>query len=309
MTYLPFCADWLTGGVRGLPRLSSRAWAWPRRSWRLSPVRLGSVHPGSVRLVSAALLLVMGLGSMAQAARLDDELLARDKTHQMPDLRPYPAGNQRKIAFFELMIPLVVAENQRIAEQRDWLLAMRKRAGDGGRDYSEREQERLNGLCDQANLPCDVTREDIGVSWTRLLLRIDTLPLDMVLVQAIEESGWGTSGHAREGNNLFGMRCFSRGCGIGPPGREYRRFESLEAGIAAYFDNLNSQRSYAELRELRGRLRNAGQPVRAEDLIPTLSAYSTRGNAYFTTLYDLLRWNRGLMRTVRERLAANGALS
>ena len=49
--------------------------------------------------------------------------------------------------------------------------------------------------------------------------------------------------------------------------------------------------------------------VRAEDLIPTLSAYSTRGNAYFTTLYDLLRWNRGLMRTVRERLAANGALS
>ena len=131
----------------------------------------------------------------------------------------------------------------------------------------------------------------------------------MVLVQAIEESGWGTSGHARDANNLFGMRCFSRGCGIGPPGREYRRFESLEAGIAAYFDNLNSQRSYAELRELRGRLRNAGQPVRAEDLIPTLSAYSTRGNAYFTTLYDLLRWNRGLMRTVRERLAANGALS
>ena len=49
--------------------------------------------------------------------------------------------------------------------------------------------------------------------------------------------------------------------------------------------------------------------MRAEDLIPTLSAYSTRGNAYFTTLYDLLRWNRGLMRTVRERLAANGALS
>lgn len=250
-----------------------------------------------------------GLGSMAQASRLDDELLARDRTHQMPDLRPYPAGNKRKVAFFELMIPLVVAENQRIAEQRDWLLAMRRRAGDAGRDYSEREQERLNGLCDQANLPCDVTREDIGVSWTRLLLRVDTLPLDMVLVQAIEESGWGTSGHARDANNLFGMRCFSRGCGIGSPGREYRRFESLEAGIAAYFDNLNSQRSYAELRELRGRLRNAGQPVRAEDLIPTLSAYSTRGNAYFSTLYDLLRWNRGLMRTVRERLAANGDLS
>ena len=137
MTYLPFSADWLTGGVRGQPRLAAWAWAWPRCSWCLRPVRPGSVHPGSVhpssvRLVSAALLLVMGLGSMAQAARLDDELLARDKTHQMPDLRPYPAGNQRKVAFFELMIPLVVAENQRIAEQRDWLLAMRKRAGDGG---------------------------------------------------------------------------------------------------------------------------------------------------------------------------------
>lgn len=264
---------------------------------------------GPLTILCIMLVIAVSMGSAAQAARLDDELVARDSTQQMPDLRSLAAGTPRKVAFFELMIPLVVAENQRLIEQRDWLLAMRKRAGDGGRDYSEREQERLNGLCEQASLPCDVTREDIGVSWNRLLLRIDTLPLDMVLVQAIEESGWGTSGHARDANNLFGMRCFRRGCGIGPAGREYRRFESLEAGVAAYFSNLNAQRSYAELREMRGRLRNAGQPVRAEELIPTLSAYSTRGNAYFTTLYDLLRWNRGLMRTVRERLAANGALS
>ncbi|WP_088742505.1 glucosaminidase domain-containing protein [Cobetia sp. QF-1] len=264
---------------------------------------------GLLTMLGIVLMIALSMGSAAQAARLDDELVAKDSTQQMPDLRVFPAGTKRKVAFFELMIPLIVAENQRLAEQRDWLLAMRKRAGDGGRDYSEREQERLNGLCDQANLPCDVTREDIGVSWNRLLLRIDTLPLDMVLVQAIEESGWGTSGHARNANNLFGMRCFSHGCGIGAAGREYRRFENLETGMAAYFSNLNSQRSYAKLRELRGRLRNAGQPVRSEDLIPTLSAYSTRGNAYFVTLYDLLRWNRGLMRTVRERLAANGALS
>ena len=64
MTYLPFSADWLTGGVRGLPRLSAWAWAW---AWSRRLLRLSSVRLGSVRLVSVALLLVMGLGSMAQA--------------------------------------------------------------------------------------------------------------------------------------------------------------------------------------------------------------------------------------------------
>ena len=255
------------------------------------------------------LMVVMAVCSVAEAARLDDELLVRDTTHQMPDLRVFAAGNPRKVAFFELMIPLVVAQNQRLSEQRDWLQAMRRRAGEAGRDYSEREQERLNALCEQAQQRCSVSAADIGIPWDDLLASIDTLPLDMVMVQAIEESGWGTSGHARNANNLFGMRCFTSGCGTGRAGREYQRFESLEAGLAAYYQNLNANPRYARMRQLRARLRNAGERVRAEDLIPMLGAYSTRGEAYFATLNELLRWNRGLIRTVRERLAANGVLS
>ena len=82
-------------------------------------------------------------------------------------------------------------------------------------------------------------------------------PVDLALVQAAVESGWGRSRFALVGNNLFGTRCLRRGCGLVPtqrsPGEVYevRRFRSIEEAVAAYMHNLNTHAGYDEFRRLR----------------------------------------------------------
>ena len=41
-----------------------------------------------------------------------------------------------------------------------------------------------------------------------LLCRVDVVPPSLAIAQAAEESGWGTSRFAREGNALFGQRIY-----------------------------------------------------------------------------------------------------
>ncbi|HKJ91279.1 MAG TPA: glucosaminidase domain-containing protein, partial [Oceanipulchritudo sp.] len=41
--------------------------------------------------------------------------------------------------------------------------------------------------------------------------RVDVIPPSLALAQAALESGWGTSRFAREGNNLFGIWCYTPG--------------------------------------------------------------------------------------------------
>ena len=62
-----------------------------------------------------------------------------------------------------------------------------------------------------------------------LELRIGVVPEPLVLIQAAKESGWGTSRFAVEGNNLFGQRCYEKGCGIAPRGRAKEALQGLIA--------------------------------------------------------------------------------
>ena len=76
--------------------------------------------------------------------------------------------------------------------------------------------------------------------------RVDIVPPSLALAQAAEESGWGTSRFAIQGNSLFGQWDFS-GKGIQP--NEQRTelgnygiaaFDSPQASIEAYMLNLNT---------------------------------------------------------------------
>ena len=46
--------------------------------------------------------------------------------------------------------------------------------------------------------------DELGSLIDELLVRVDSVPLSLVLAQGAEESGWGTSRFAAEGNALFG---------------------------------------------------------------------------------------------------------
>ncbi len=45
----------------------------------------------------------------------------------------------------------------------------------------------------------------------QLLRRVDVIPVSLVLAQAANESVWGTSRFAVDGNNLFGQWCYEEG--------------------------------------------------------------------------------------------------
>lgn len=198
-----------------------------------------------------------------------------------------PDTDDRKRAFFGALAPVVEVENQRILDLRDRLIAEREADGD-----------RL-----AADVAEDFGMEWSGDNWSTLLARVDAVPLELALVQAAKESGWGRSRFAEDANNLFGQWCFSKGCGIVPKQRpegathEVQSFNSVNHAVRAYLMNINTHRAYRALRRVRAKARAAGKAPSALDLARTLTSYSERGEAYVQEVMKLIRANRGLMPT------------
>lgn len=201
---------------------------------------------------------------------------------------------EKKQRFFALLQPLIAVENQYIEQQRAWLEALQPE------QLSQQEQLLLQQLAVEykVNASSDLER------YQELLLRVDTIPLELVLAQAANESAWGRSRFAREGNNLFGQWCFSPGCGLIPARRpegasyEVAKFVSVQQSVRAYLHNLNTFKAYKALRQLRAKLRQNDQEVSGIVLAEALERYSERGNAYVQDLQSMMRVNQALVAQV-----------
>jgi Bax protein len=127
------------------------------------------------------------------------------------------------------------------------------------------------------------------------------IPPSLALAQGAEESGWGTSRFAREGNALFGQRIFKGTRGIVPNKREQgkryrvRAFDQLIDGVKAYADNLNTHPAYQLLREARAKRRADNRVVDGAALVPTLVKYSERREKYVETIKLIIRANGFLL--------------
>jgi Bax protein len=73
---------------------------------------------------------------------------------------------------------------------------------------------------------------------------------------------------------------------------EVAKFSSVKESITSYMNNLNTNAAYAELRNVRKLLRDAGVDVTAQDLIPELTRYSERKDAYVAELMQMLVQNQ-----------------
>lgn len=221
----------------------------------------------------------------------------------LPDLSKVRDINLRKSRFFEYLLPLVQAENHRLADIRRRLVYIQRYANLN----RQLDAEDLSWF-DAALVEFRMAGRDVKgeTFWQDLFLRADQLPAELVLVQAAIESAWGTSRFAREGNNLFGQWCFTPGCGMVPEGRsvgdthEVARFASVGQSVASYMRNLNSGYAYDELREIRANLRLEGKPVTAVDLARGLDNYSERGDDYINDLLAMLRFNIPIIDKIRS---------
>ncbi len=223
------------------------------------------------------------------------------RTERLPDFDGYGDVATMKRAFFAHLAPAIQAENQRVLEQRERLLAIadEHERGDAPGWLDRRWLQRL---ADEYEVEWDASDPEPALEL--LQRRVDMVPPALAMVQGAKESGWGRSRFAVEGNNLFGQWCYTQGCGLVPENRragaqhEVAAFDTLRAAVASYLHNLNTHAAYLPLRLLREQQREAGEKPRPEALIEGLTQYSERREAYVKEIRAMLRANRPIIEEV-----------
>ena len=200
----------------------------------------------------------------------------------------------KKRQFFSFIRPAIDAKNNELTQDRRKLEYWHGQIS-LGLGLTEIEQTSLQGLVKLYRINKQAsTLQQIN----DLLLRVDNIPTSLVLVQAANESAWGTSRFARIGLNFFGIWCYKAGCGMVPGGRdtgakhEVAAFQSIDAAVSGYFNNINKHNAYHVFRTIRAELRAQDQPLDAEILATGLLPYSERGAQYVLDLTDMLRHNQ-----------------
>ncbi|ABM61954.1 Uncharacterized FlgJ-related protein-like protein [Halorhodospira halophila SL1] len=194
----------------------------------------------------------------------------------------------RKEVFFRILTPIVLAENARLREAREFVAEV----GERHEALEGAARERLEGLAAHYRVDLD---DDGAIE--ELLRRLDEIPADMAVAQAANESGWGTSRFTRQANNLFGEWTWTQEEGLVPERRgegethRIRVFPSLQRSVRSYYFTLNVGHAYDELRDLRARMRDEGGELDGEALSAGLTAYSERGEAYVEEVRSMIRFN------------------
>lgn len=207
------------------------------------------------------------------------------------DLHTLPVET-RKALFFRALAPLIAAENRALREQRAFLqetFAAYPELPESGPVTS-----RVRAIASRFNAGGNL---DDPRNRALLLRRVDIVPAALVLAQAANESGWGTSRFAREANNLFGMWTWDSSSGISPLRRVkhsrhfVRVFEDLRAAVTNYLHTINVGPAYRELRDLRARQRARGEQPDALTLAAGLTRYSARGEEYVAEIRSIITYN------------------
>ncbi len=200
------------------------------------------------------------------------------------DLYNLQSVKLKKETFIQIVLPLIVAENEKILEDREKLKTLV-----GKKFTTDAEKQWLR----QKLFEYKVKKQDLE----ELLLRMDMIPVSIALAQAAKESGWGTSRFALEGNAIFGQWTWD-GQGIAPLDRDgdknhkILKFPILRASVKAYKNNLNTHKSYNKFRERRKQFRNKNKSIKGLDLTDTLKNYAQTGSEYTKILNQIIKQNR-----------------
>ncbi|MFC7334777.1 glucosaminidase domain-containing protein [Rhodocista pekingensis] len=210
-----------------------------------------------------------------------------------PALTEIADSSERKAVFVKTMLPLVLIANERIERDRARLRKLHAQR-EAGHEPAPQDRVWLEQIAAQYGLETDG-----GVDTRALLRRVDIVPPSLALAQAAEESGWGTSRFAQQGNALFGQLTWSEEHeGIVPRNRRageshrFRSFGDLQASVDAYIHNLNTHAAYLPFRTQRASLRRQGRALDGYTLAAALERYSERGADYVRAIRAVMRSSR-----------------
>jgi len=212
---------------------------------------------------------------------------------KLPDFAAIKDIKLKKRTFFNYIKPHVKAANKQILQQRAQLeIALMMLQFDDS--LEDKQLNQMIAIFKQYKVKHTVDADGIRLA----LKRVDIVPSGLALMQAANESAWGSSRFARIGLNFFGQWCYKKGCGMVPKSRntganhEVAAYKSVRLAVNAYFYNINTHRAYKSLREIRFQQRKLQQTPSAEGLAQGLLAYSERGEAYVDEISHMIRLNQ-----------------
>ncbi|MFT6269094.1 MAG: Bax protein [Alphaproteobacteria bacterium] len=248
--------------------------------------------------VGFVLLLIIGIIYLQPTPSIVEDIPTVEYAEDpVPDFTQFSQVTEKKQAFFDYLTPAVKAQNQYLKNIRQYVQGLRAKhiAGD---ELSQDQQEEFDWLIHEYRVE---KTQPMDHKFTDLFRKIDIIPIELVLIQTANESGWGTSRFATKGYNFFGLWCFSKGCGFVPSRRndgaahEVAKFDDLSSAMYAYMRNLNSHPAYKDLRLIREKQRNNQKPITAYSMAEGLTKYSERGEEYVDELRDMMRINKDLI--------------
>ena len=199
------------------------------------------------------------------------------------DLNTLGDTKTKRELFIKIVLPLILHENEKIIDDRKRLFKIL------GKNFnSPGEKVWLNRRFKEYKI------EDKDLA--ELKMRMDIIPVSIAVAQAANESGWGTSRFALEGNALFGQWTWSKK-GISPknkdPDQSHKilQFQILKASVRAYKNNLNTHNAYKEFREVRAKLRQSGTTITGLALIKYLKRYASIGEKYTEIIEGIMVQN------------------
>ena len=224
-------------------------------------------------------------------------LIVADVPDGLKDMRVI---DRRKSLFFRTVLPMILIVNESIASERSLLLELQTIIRSETFEESDLDEDGTIWLMDMAKrYGIDMDADDVTLrdAVDVLTLRVAPIPTSLAMAQAVEESAWGTSRFAREGNALFGQWVWSEDAGIVPEdqreGQAYavRAFDSPLQSVFGYAKNLNTHWAYTSFREQRAALLDANEALDGWALAETLTRYSERGENYVKSLHAIMRVN------------------
>ena len=241
-------------------------------------------HDNTVSLSSeTAISLFDDLGYDLKDVRAGQKVKPIYLTKLPKDLKTLGDTKKKRELFIKIVLPLILDENKKITEDRKKLFKiLAKNFNTVGEKVWLKRRFKEYKIKDQ----------DLG----QLKMRMDIIPVSIALAQAANESGWGTSRFALEGNALFGQWTWSKK-GINPknkdPNKSHKilQFQILKASVRAYKNNLNTHNAYQEFREARAQLRQENKQITGLNLIKYLKNYAAIGDEYVLIIEDIIKKN------------------
>jgi Bax protein len=206
-------------------------------------------------------------------------------TNIPPHLASLPT-EEKTSTFVRLLLPNVVKVNEDVESVRAELKTLESKSK-GGEKLTAEESQWLATL-----------GKDYGVSgagFNELLARVDSVPVAMVLAQGIDESGWGTSRFAIQGNAFYGQHLSSKGGKFitSLSGNvKVAAFDDIYHSTASYIHNLNATHAYASFRDSRAKRRKENEKITGNQMVEALVDYSERGQEYVDDLKSIIRHHK-----------------